>query len=111
MKISFNPTWIHQSTAAEGIAAMSWQARAHSDVVLNLTFCIDSALSNARIDANPIFASLVQATFDVIRAFTSVAVAERVTAVARRAGADWTSSEGFLAHCVGSAWVARAALT
>lgn len=75
------------------------------------TVSIGAALANARIDAISVFACLIETALSVVRTFTSSAVAERVSRVARRTRTDRPTSEGFLADGVCTARVAGTALT
>ena len=95
-----NLTWIHENTRAEGIASIPVWARTYCDMILNFTLCVDSAFAAAWIDAISVLASLIGAALDVIRTFTTTAVAERISTVTWWARTDWSSTEGFLTHRV-----------
>lgn len=80
-------------------------------MIFHLAVGVCATLTDARVYAVSIMASLAETAFYVIGTFTSTAIGEWIAAVAGRARADGSSAECLLADGVCAAGIARTTLS
>jgi hypothetical protein len=89
----YNLTWICKSARIERISLVTRWATADCNVIVDFTFSVNSALSDAWIDAVSILvACLISSAFDRVRAFTSAAVRQRISTMSGRTRTHWSAA-------------------
>lgn len=80
-------------------------------MIFHLAVGVCAALTDARVYAVSIMASLAETAFYVIGTFASATVGEWIAAVSGRARADGSSTQCLLTDGVGTAWIAGTTLS
>lgn len=74
-----------------------------------VTIGANAAGTDTWVDTAIVLALQIATTVDVVQALATVAVRQRIAAVAGRAGADRTAAGGFLADGIDATWITAAA--